>query len=488
MPLTSVVFKDRFRYVLLILGFFCLTSICSNYIIINFTFICMAHDDSGQVENGNRTVINRFDYSPKEKSAIIWAVAFGTILGAFPVNYAYIKHGARWPFFISGMMSVFSTVVIPMAAQLGLPILIIFRFLQGLAYAADFAAIGILCVRWAPLSETSLFISILTCFTPISTVVTNPLSAWLCSTDLGWRSAFYVHAGFGFLVFLLWIVFYQDDPQLHPCINEKELEIIQRNKTHAHISRDSFVPFKAILKDKVILIVWFNAFVEMVTVTLLLVYAPTYFHVVLGYDIPTTGVLVSFAASIHLPLKFVGGVLSDRIRSVPERSKMIFFNTIAVGLAGVFCVMIGIIPKDWSKSGVALFTLVITCMGMNPGGFYKCGTLSSRQYAHFVLATIQFMKCVALFVAPATVALLVQDERRHDQWRYVYWINGVLLIAANFIFIPIATDKPASFTLITRATRDEDTASSSADKEVSAKGRASLPRDNAKNVNVAGEV
>lgn len=39
-----------------------------------------------------------------------------------------------------------------------------------------------------------------------------------------------------------------------------------------------------------ILIVWFNAFVEMVTVTLLLVYAPTYFHVVLGYDIPTTGI------------------------------------------------------------------------------------------------------------------------------------------------------------------------------------------------------
>ncbi|VDO26082.1 unnamed protein product [Haemonchus placei] len=432
MPLTSAVFKDRFRYVLLILGFFCLTSICSNYIIINFTFICMAHDDSGQVENGNRTVTNRFDYSPKEKSAIIWAVAFGTILGAFPVNYAYIKHGARWPFFISGMMSVFSTAVIPMAAQLGLPILIIFRFLQGLAYAADFAAIGILCVRWAPLSETSLFISILTCFTPISTVVTNPLS--LCSTNLGWRSAFYVHAGFGFLVFLLWIVSYQDDPQLHPCISEKELEIIQRNKTHAHISRDSFVPFKVGLHHTptyVILIVWFNAFVEMVTVTLLLVYAPTYFHVVLGYDIPTTGVLVSFAACIHLPLKFVGGVLSDRIRSVPERSKMIFFNTIAVGIAGVFCVMIGIIPEDWSKSGVALFTLVITCMGMNPGGFYKCGTLASRQYAHFVLATIQFMKCVALFVAPATVALLVQDERRHDQWRYVYWINGVLLIAVN---------------------------------------------------------
>ncbi|KAK6045704.1 hypothetical protein COOONC_16792 [Cooperia oncophora] len=113
----------------------------------------------------------------------------------------------------------------------------------------------------------------------------------LCSSSLGWRSAFYIHAGFGFLVFCLWIVFYQDDPQLHPSVSEKELEKIQRDKTQAHIERDSFVPYKAILKNKVILIVWCNAFVEMVTVTLLLVYAPTYFHVVLGYDIPTTGTL-----------------------------------------------------------------------------------------------------------------------------------------------------------------------------------------------------
>ncbi|EPB69645.1 hypothetical protein ANCCEY_11270 [Ancylostoma ceylanicum] len=106
---------------------------------------------------------------------------------------------------------------------------------------------------------------------------------------------------------------------------------------------------------------------------------------------------------------------------------MWFFNSIAVGLAGVFCALIGVFPANWSKTGVALFTLVITCMGMNPGGFYKCGTLSSRQYAHFVLATIQFMKCIALFVGPAMVAIVVSDERSHDQWRYVYWINGVLL-------------------------------------------------------------
>ncbi|WKY01247.1 hypothetical protein Q1695_015331 [Nippostrongylus brasiliensis] len=378
MSRAPTMYADRFRYVLLLLGFLCLTSICSNYIIINFTFICMANDTSDQIDTENGTLVSRYNYNPKEKSAIIWAVALGTILGTFPINYAYIRFGARWPFFISGMLSVISTAAIPLAARTNILFLLVFRFIQGLAYAADFAAIGIMCVRWAPLSQTSLFISILTCFTPVSTVVTNPLSGWLCESSLGWRSAYYFHAGFGLLMFILWLVFYQDDPQLHPSVSEKELEKIQRNKTQAHIERDSFVPYREILKNKVILVVWFNAFVEMVTVTLLLVYAPIYFHVVLGYNVATTGILVSFAASIHLPLKFAGGVLSDRIMSVSEPSKMRFFNSIAVGLAGVFCVMIGIFPAEWSRTGVGLFTAVITCMGMNPGGFYKCGTLSSR--------------------------------------------------------------------------------------------------------------
>lgn len=46
--------EDRFRYVLLVIGFLCLTSISSNYIIINFTFICQKEDftDAITTENG----------------------------------------------------------------------------------------------------------------------------------------------------------------------------------------------------------------------------------------------------------------------------------------------------------------------------------------------------------------------------------------------------------------------------------------------------
>ncbi|KAK6021287.1 hypothetical protein OSTOST_13040 [Ostertagia ostertagi] len=187
------------------------------------------------------------------------------------------------------MMSVVSTALLPTAAYLGLRYLLVFRFIQGLAYSADFAAIGILCVRWAPLSQMGLFISALTSFTSVSVIVTDPLTAWLCDSTLGWRSSFYLHAAFGFVVFTLWAIFYVDDPHLHPNVSEKELAKIQKEKTQAHIDRDSFVPYRQIITNEVVLVIWFNAFVELVSITMLYVYAPTYFNSALGFDVSSTG-------------------------------------------------------------------------------------------------------------------------------------------------------------------------------------------------------
>ncbi|KAK6014323.1 hypothetical protein OSTOST_20318, partial [Ostertagia ostertagi] len=130
MPLPSCFCANRFRYVILCLGLMCLTSVCSNYVIINFTFICMVNDDAEQIAAGNGSFRGRYEYTPLEKSEITWAVAVGTIVGTVPINYWYIRSGARWPFFVSGMMSVVSTALLPTAAYLGLRYLLVFRFIQ----------------------------------------------------------------------------------------------------------------------------------------------------------------------------------------------------------------------------------------------------------------------------------------------------------------------------------------------------------------------
>lgn len=52
---------------------------------------------------------------------------------------------------------------------------------QGIAYAADFAVIGIICVKWAPQDEAAFFISLLTVFSPFATVITTSITGFVRS-------------------------------------------------------------------------------------------------------------------------------------------------------------------------------------------------------------------------------------------------------------------------------------------------------------------
>uniref|UniRef100_A0A8R1DL61 MFS domain-containing protein n=1 Tax=Caenorhabditis japonica TaxID=281687 RepID=A0A8R1DL61_CAEJA len=278
---------NYFRVVIVLISFLCLVSVCSNYIIINFTFICMKDDMEGAVDV-NGTLKSIYDYTPTEKKYILWAVAFGTMVGTFPINVLYVQYGAKLPFFFAGVLSAVTTGLTPWAAASGsMWIFIALRFLQGVAYSADFAAIGIVISKWAPLKETAIFIATLTSFTSIASIITNGI----CDSSLGWKWSFYLHAAACLVVFGVWVLVYKDDPQLHKSVSGKELGRIQKNKSEAHIGhRDGkgksklVVPYRSIFLSPVVITVWLCAFTELSTLILIATYAPIYFRSVLGFD------------------------------------------------------------------------------------------------------------------------------------------------------------------------------------------------------------
>ncbi|CCD71126.1 MFS domain-containing protein [Caenorhabditis elegans] len=123
------IWGNYFRIIIVLLSFMCLVSVCSNYIIINFTFICMK-DDLSQTTEVNGTLKSIYDYTPTEKKYILWAVAFGTMVGTFPINILYVKYGARIPFFSAGVLSAVTTGLTPWAAAQSMWIFVALRFLQ----------------------------------------------------------------------------------------------------------------------------------------------------------------------------------------------------------------------------------------------------------------------------------------------------------------------------------------------------------------------
>jgi sugar phosphate permease len=74
------------------------------------------------------------------------------------------------------------------------------------------------------------------------------------------------------------------------------------------------LPSRAILSNKVILVVWLNAFADIVTAVFLITYLPTYVSKVLGYGVRETGIWSAVPALLHIPVKIASGWLADTMR------------------------------------------------------------------------------------------------------------------------------------------------------------------------------
>ena len=451
-------FFNKYRYFILILGCLCLTSIFSNMITLNFTIICMSPqkvittlirttnstDDNPQI---NAPPIH--DYTQYEKTVLQWTVAISAMIATFPFSYLCTHYGAKWTFFISGIASTICTGLIPLAADMGFYWFIFVRVFQGLAYACDFAVIGVLCTRWASLNENAKFLGVLTCFSPLSSFLTNSFSGVICDSSLGWPWVHYFHAIVSSILFTMWIIFYTDNPTYNSFVSPQELAVIHRNKSEAHKKIENFVPYKEVCKDKVVWAVWINAFADLFSAFFLIIYSPTYIKNVLKYNTTETGILGALVAVSHIPVKIVCGFISDSCNCLPERQKMWIFNSIAVLIPALIYIYLCFAPLDIPIITVILFGGVHAALGFNCGGFYKCGALVSRQYAEFVIAFTQFIKCVVFFIAPALVAIFVSDDTNASDWHTIFYIIAGFLIFANTIFCIYATDKPCEFTKIT---------------------------------------
>lgn len=82
--------------------------------------------------------------------------------------------------------------------------------------------------RWIPPLERSKFAAIVYAGANFGTVVSLPVSGWLCSLDLmgGWPLAFYIFGALGLVWFIFWVFLIYDTPSCHPRICRQEQSFI----------------------------------------------------------------------------------------------------------------------------------------------------------------------------------------------------------------------------------------------------------------------
>lgn len=61
---------------------------------------------------------------------------------------------------------------------------------------------------------------------------------------MNWAMVYFGHAVVGFIIFGLWLIFFDDHPHKSSAVSKIELEKIQRDKTEALLNGDNDIPYK----------------------------------------------------------------------------------------------------------------------------------------------------------------------------------------------------------------------------------------------------
>lgn len=80
-------------------------------------------------------------------------------------------------------MTSILTILTPLAAKLGVGVLIALRVLEGLFEGVTFPAFHAVLGRWVPIHERTKYSTLAYAGAQFGTVVSNPVSGYLCSLD-----------------------------------------------------------------------------------------------------------------------------------------------------------------------------------------------------------------------------------------------------------------------------------------------------------------
>ncbi|KAI6206890.1 hypothetical protein M3Y94_00966000 [Aphelenchoides besseyi] len=446
-------FGNRTRFVMLVLVLLCLTSNWSSILAFNFALICHV-DNTKNIQptddpnNSTSAELQRLStrFNALERSYLTAIVAASALIGNFGVVLWVNHHGIRVIFTIAGLISALSTFLLPTAIKNGFVYVLVARGLQGLAFSTNFPVIGAFTSRWACHRNNGLFVSTLVAYVQLSPTLTNPISGALCTSTFHWPSVFYFHGAFAIVVFVLFGLFYRNNPKKHPLVSVDEFQTISVGKlTITDKKQIRQIPYISILKTASVWAVWIGAIGNFAAVNMMFLYGPTYASKVLGFPVDHSGFLTALAPLSMFCLKIFAGVSSDRIRCLNETNKLRLFNSISFCGGAAWMCLVAFLPATRPYISLFIYDCAAATIGFSTGGFFKAGGLVSKHYSHFVVGNFTFAVSVTMLIIPFMVNIVAPDSTA-IQWRWVFLITASVLVVANLFFAVLCSSEAAWWT------------------------------------------
>ncbi|GIY91729.1 hypothetical protein CEXT_98891 [Caerostris extrusa] len=126
----------------------------------------------------------KYNWDSKVQGVILGSFFYGYFITQLPGGILAEKYGAKWLFGGGILVTAIFSLLTPLAADLGTPVFIAVRVLEGFGEGVTFPAICATISRWSPIVERSRISTFIFIGAQIGNVISMPVSGLLCSTDL----------------------------------------------------------------------------------------------------------------------------------------------------------------------------------------------------------------------------------------------------------------------------------------------------------------
>lgn len=275
-------------------------------------------------------------------------VQLGWVFSAFLIGYALFQVPGGWLADRFGPRLVISagvvwwglfttlTALVPSGMASSLALLIGTRFVLGLGEAVLFPSSNKLVSAWIPSSERGLANGLIFAGVGAGAGVTPPLIIYVLSR-WGWQCSFYVSAGIGLAVGLVWFLLVRDTPRTHPLASAVEVEKIEAGMPVANKAHERPLPWRAILSSRNVWAITASYFAYCYVTYIFFTWFFIYLSRVRGLDLKSSAVysMLPFIAMVcGAPL---GGWVADRItRDYSKRAGRCGVAIFGLMLAAVF--------------------------------------------------------------------------------------------------------------------------------------------------------
>ncbi|KAK0404884.1 hypothetical protein QR680_017680 [Steinernema hermaphroditum] len=388
----------------------------------------------------------KLDWSSTDQGIVFAAQNAGSLLMFFTGLQADRLNG-KWTIVVALILLVVSNVLIPLLAWQSVWLVVMSRVLTGVADSFLSPSTSSMITRWFPPKERPFAIGFITGGRQIGTLLILPVAGFLCGRPdffHGWPSIFYLSAGIGAVILIIWLFMSADKPSKHFCISGVERDFVEKKVEEEKMGKRNekrVIPWKKIFTCKPFYVAVAALICHEYPLVIMLQLLPKYLSDVLKFGNLTNGVVSALPIGVLFISKTLSSSLSSLIgsrkkgRFVVSRTNLVkIFNGVAsLGLG----ICTGIVPllntEDQRVAAIVVLCLANMFAGLHTPGVQTALLQLAPGFSGIITGISFSVVAVAGIVNKVLSNRIVETGSIHE-WTIVFEIAAVVALLPVFFF------------------------------------------------------